>query len=128
MLQANDPTLSELLEDDHTCPEMTERALSAEQIGELLFRAARVRSVGPAYLPGGPAHEASQRPYFSVACLYELEIYVAINRCVGLARGIYHYDPLWHTLTLTNDDAGGLDGLLDLAMVGACATAGCRCC
>ncbi|WP_410623553.1 SagB/ThcOx family dehydrogenase [Amycolatopsis sp. cmx-8-4] len=119
MLQANDPTLSALLEDDHTCPEMTERSLSAEQIGELLFRAARVRSVGPAYLPGGPAHEASQRPYFSVACLYELEIYVAVNRCVGLARGIYHYDPLWHTLTLTNDDAGGLDGLLDLAMVGA---------
>jgi SagB-type dehydrogenase family enzyme len=118
-LQAADPTLSALLESDHVCPEMTERALSAEQIGELLFRAARVRSVGPAYLPGGPAHEASQRPYFSVACLYELEIYVGINRCAGLPRGIYHYDPLWHTLTLINDDAGGLDGMLDLAMVGA---------
>ncbi len=118
-VRATDPTLGTLLESDHTCPEMNERALSAEQIGELLYRAARVRSVGPAYLPGGPAHEASQRPYFSVACLYELEIYVGINRCAGLARGIYHYDPLWHTLTLINDDAGGLDGMLDLAMVGA---------
>jgi SagB-type dehydrogenase family enzyme len=119
VLRATDPTLGTLLESDHSCPEMNERALSAEQIGELLYRAARVRSVGPAYLPGGPAHQASQRPYFSVACLYELEIYVGINRCAGLARGIYHYDPLWHSLTLINDDAGGLDGMLDLAMVGA---------
>ncbi|WIY02288.1 SagB/ThcOx family dehydrogenase [Amycolatopsis mongoliensis] len=119
VLKATDPTLATLLEHDHTCPEVTERALSADQVGEFLFRAARVRSIGPAYLPGGPGHEASQRPYFSVACLYELEIYVGINRCADLARGIYHYDPLWHTLTLINDDLGVLDGMLDLAMVGA---------
>ena len=119
VLKATDPTLATLLELDHTCPEVTEHALSAEQIGEFLFRAARARSIGPAHLPGGPGHEASQRPYFSVACLYELEIYVGINRCAGLARGIYHYDPRWHTLTLINDDLGMLDGMLDLAMVGA---------
>jgi SagB-type dehydrogenase family enzyme len=119
VLKATDPTLATLLEHDHTCPDVTERALSAEQVGEFLYRAARVRSIGPAYLPGGPGHEASQRPYFSVACLYELEIYVGINRCADLARGIYHYDPLWHTLTLINDDLGVLDGMLDLAMVGA---------
>ncbi|MEU0793615.1 SagB/ThcOx family dehydrogenase [Amycolatopsis sp. NPDC005961] len=118
-IEATDPPLSTLLEHDHTCPDVTERALSVEQVGELLYRAARVKSVGPAYLPGGPGHEASQRPYFSVACLYELEIYVGINRCAGLARGIYHYDPLWHALTLINDDMGVLDGMLDLAMVGA---------
>ncbi|MEV4058297.1 SagB/ThcOx family dehydrogenase [Amycolatopsis sp. NPDC049688] len=118
-IEASDPTLTALLEHDHTCPEVTERALSAEQVGELLYRAARVRSIGPAHLPGGPGHEASQRPYFSIACLYELEIYVGINRCAGLARGIYHYDPLWHTLTLINDDMGVLDGMLDVAMIGA---------
>jgi SagB-type dehydrogenase family enzyme len=118
-LAATDPTLTTLLEHDHVCPTVTERALTAEQIGEILYRAARVRSVGPAYLPNGPGHEASQRPYFSVACLYELEIYVGINRCEGLGRGIYHYDPLWHTLTLVNDDASVLDGMLDLAMIGA---------
>ena len=119
VLAGADPTLTGLLELDLTCPEVTDRAMSAEQIGELLFRAARVRSTGPAHLPAGPSHEASQRPYFSIACLYELEIYVGINRCVGLARGVYHYDPLWHTLTLINDDTGVLDGMLDLAMVGA---------
>lgn len=119
VLEARDPSLTTLLESDHTCPEFSERALSARQIGEFLFRAARVRSVGPAHLPGGPSHEASQRPYFSVACLYELEIYVGINRSTDLAPGIYHYDPLWHTLTLINDDAAVLDNLLDMAMIAA---------
>jgi SagB-type dehydrogenase family enzyme len=119
VLAARDPSLTSLLERDHTCPEFSERVLPARQIGEFLFRAARVRSVGPAHLPGGPAHEASQRPYFSVACLYELEIYVGINRCDNLSRGIYHYDPLWHTLTLISDDLPVLDGLLDMAMVAA---------
>jgi SagB-type dehydrogenase family enzyme len=112
-------TLTSLLESDHYCPDFSERPLSAAQIGEFLYRAARVRSVGPAHLPGGPSREVSQRPYFSVACLYELEIYVGLNRCGDLARGIYHYDPLWHTLTLINDEAVILDGLLDMAMIAA---------
>jgi SagB-type dehydrogenase family enzyme len=116
-LAATDPTLGALLETDHECPAFTERELTAEQVGEFLFRTARVRSVGPAYLPNGPSHEASQRPYFSVACLYELELYVTVNRCSGLGRGIYHYDPLWHTLTLINDDAGDLAAMLDMAMI-----------
>lgn len=118
-LAAADPTLTSLLESDHSCPEFSERTLSARQIGEFLFRSARVQSTGPAHLPGGPSHEASQRPYFSVACLYELEVYVGVNRCADLARGVYHYDPQWHTLTLINDDAAVLDNLLDMAMIAA---------
>ncbi|HKN52853.1 MAG TPA: SagB/ThcOx family dehydrogenase [Amycolatopsis sp.] len=113
------PTLTSLLETDHHCPDFSERAMSAEQLGEFLFRTARIRSVGPAHLPGGPAHEASQRPYFSIACLYELEIYLSVNRCSGIQQGIYHYDPLWHTLTLINDDVADLGAMLDLAMVAA---------
>lgn len=118
-LSRSDPPLAALLESDHLCPSFTEHVLTAEQVGEFLFRSARVRSVGPAHLPGGPSHEASQRPYFSVACLYELEIYIGLNRCSGLNRGIYHYDPLWHTLTLINDDVAVLDGMLDMAMIAA---------
>ncbi|MFK0246529.1 SagB family peptide dehydrogenase [Amycolatopsis azurea] len=116
--EATDPTLTALLESDHTCPEFTEGVLSAEQIGEFLFRGARIRSIGPAHLPNGPAHSASQRPYFSVACLYELELYISVNRCSGLERGIYHYDPLEHRLSLVNDDESDLDAMLDMAMIG----------
>ncbi|WP_410665901.1 SagB family peptide dehydrogenase [Amycolatopsis sp. lyj-84] len=113
-----DPTLTALLENDHTCPEFTESVVSAEQLGEFLFRGARIRSIGPAHMPNGPSHSASQRPYFSVACLYELELYVSVNRCSGLDRGIYHYDPLDHRLSLVNDDEADLDAMLDMAMIG----------
>ncbi|MEV6905525.1 SagB/ThcOx family dehydrogenase [Amycolatopsis sp. NPDC051071] len=118
-----DPTLTALLENDHTCPEFSEGVLSAEQIGEFLFRGARIRSIGPAHFPSGqgpngPSHNASQRPYFSVACLYELELYVSVNRCSGLDRGIYHYDPLGHRLSLVNDDEADLAAMLDMAMIG----------
>lgn len=113
-----DPTLTALLENDHTCPEFNDSVLSAEQIGEFLFRGARIRSIGPAHVPNGPSHNASQRPYFSVACLYELELYVSVNRCSGLDRGIYHYDPLEHRLSLVNDDEADLAAMLDMAMIG----------
>ncbi|MEJ3748486.1 SagB family peptide dehydrogenase [Actinomycetes bacterium KLBMP 9797] len=117
-LTVRDDRLGDLLESDHHCPEFTSADLTAEMIGELLFRSARIRSIGTAHVPIG-AGEASQRPYFNIACLYELELYLTVNRCLGLPRGIYHYDPLAHALTLVEDDAGVVATLLDLAMAAA---------
>ncbi|HEY2063542.1 MAG TPA: SagB family peptide dehydrogenase [Amycolatopsis sp.] len=116
-LTAGGPALAALQEVDHHCPAFSGRTLTGEQIGEFLFRSARVRSVGPGHLPGGLSHEASQRPYFSVAGLYELEIYLTVNRCSGLVRGIHHYDPLDHALTLVNDDEEDVAQMLDMAMI-----------
>lgn len=112
-----DPTLTELLESDHRCPEFTEEPITLERLGEFLYRAARVRSVGQAHLQTVRGQDATQRPYYSVGLVYELEIYLSINRCAGLGRGIYHYDPLWHTVTLINDDPADLDAMLDMARV-----------
>ncbi|SDX62140.1 SagB-type dehydrogenase domain-containing protein [Amycolatopsis xylanica] len=112
-----DAPLTELLETDHVCPRFPDRPITVAQLGELLFRAARVRSVGPAHLPAQESHEASQRPYFSVACLYELELYLTIDRCQGLPQGIFHYDPLGHSVTLINDAPADLAAVLDMAMV-----------
>jgi SagB-type dehydrogenase family enzyme len=110
-------TLTSLLEMDHDCPAFSDRALRAAQIGELLYRGARIRSVGTTGLPGGVTHLASQRPYFNIACLYELELYLSVHRCTGLARGIYHYEPGEHVLTHVNDNADDLAAILDMAMV-----------
>lgn len=124
-LAVADPTLTALLETDHACPQISEDALGAEQLGELLFRCARIRSTGPAHVPAvgaGTGYDASQRPYFNVACLYELELYLTLNRCAGLPRGIYHYDPLGHALTLIDTEEGHLDVLLDIGKVGAGST------
>lgn len=117
LTEVADAPLTSLLETDHECPRFPDRPITLSQLGELLFRGARVRSVGPARLPMQERHEASQRPYFSVACLYELELYLTIDRCEGLERGIYHYDPLGHALTLINNAPADLTAVLDLAMV-----------
>ncbi|AXB47370.1 SagB-type dehydrogenase domain-containing protein [Amycolatopsis albispora] len=118
-LDGSSPSLTELLETDHVCPKFSPAELTREQLGELLFRSARVRSTGPAHPPIPPGHDATQRPYFAIACLYELELYLSIDRCAGLPRAIYHYDPAGHALTLIDDDPGHLAAMLDLAKVAA---------
>lgn len=113
----DDSALTGMLETDHHCPVFDGRELSARQLGELLYRGARIRSFSELALSPGYRYEATQRPYFSIARLYELELYLGLDRCEGLAKGIYHYDPQGHVLTLVNDDAGELDAMLDTAMV-----------
>jgi SagB-type dehydrogenase family enzyme len=40
-----------------------------------------------------------------------------VDRAEGLPRGIYHYDPEGHALTLVNESTADIDELLDSAMV-----------
>src|SRR5690606_25473746 len=40
--------------------------------------------------------------------IHELEIYVAVNRCQGLAPGLYHYDPVHHRLRPAGRDEGAV--------------------
>jgi SagB-type dehydrogenase family enzyme len=46
----------------------------------------------------GPVIEIASRPYPSGGASYELELYLAVNNCVGLPRGFYHYDAARHAL------------------------------
>jgi SagB-type dehydrogenase family enzyme len=52
------------------------------------------------------------RPYPSAGASYELELYLAIGRCEGLARGFYHYDAAAHALVPIPGSALALDALL----------------
>ncbi|MCT2581986.1 SagB family peptide dehydrogenase [Actinophytocola gossypii] len=115
------PSLTRVIETDRLRRIVSDRPLDAKQLGELLYRAARVRSVS-AVSPAdhsGVSYETSDRPYLSIAGLYELELYVTINRCAELPRGIYHYDPAGHALTLVNDSPADLSALLDNARIAA---------
>ena len=40
----------------------------------------------------------TSRPYPSAGSAYELELYLTVNNCEGLARGFYHYDADRHAL------------------------------
>ncbi len=117
-LIATDPTLTEVLENARRYSELTDRPLTAEQVGELLFRAARIRSVA-SESTAQVSYAVSDRPYLSVFGLYELELYVTVHNCLGLPKGIYHYNPRAHALALVNDSSSERGELLDGARVAA---------
>jgi SagB-type dehydrogenase family enzyme len=76
---------------------MSEQPVSLETVGELLHRVARVKAVLPATPP--VEQEALLRPYPSGGAIHELEFYLAIRNCTGLAPGFYHYRGQEHALT-----------------------------
>ncbi len=52
------------------------------------------------------------RPYPSGGSSYELELYLAVDKCEGLPRGFYHYDAGEHALVAIGARAQDLDALL----------------
>ena len=52
------------------------------------------------------------RPYPSAGASYELELYLAVNLCEGLARGFYHYDADTHVLAPISVPPNELEALL----------------
>ena len=69
----------------------------------------------PACDTGGGDPRLSDRPYPGGGACYELELYVTVGRCEGIAPAVYHYDPLGHRLELVNSDRAVVDELLDSA-------------
>ena len=61
---------------------------------------------------GGPVVAYATRPYPSGGSAYELELYLAVANCAGLARGFYHYDAGGHALTPIEVRAHELEALL----------------
>jgi SagB-type dehydrogenase family enzyme len=76
--------------------------ITLSELATLLQTTARVRAKWSA--PSdmgeeGPEVSYASRPYPSGGAAYELELYLAVNQCEGLARGFYHYDAERHALT-----------------------------
>jgi SagB-type dehydrogenase family enzyme len=63
--------------------------------------------------------EYAAKPYPSGGGSYELELYLAVDKCEGLARGFYHYDAGGHALVPIDVRAEELEAMLtgaELAM------------
>lgn len=106
-----DPPLTVALEARRSVRDHGGRPLDLAQLGELLYRCARVRSMGG--LGGGEgAPVPTSRPYPSTGGTYALELYVTVTHCADLARGTYHYDPVAHALVPVDVAAESLDELL----------------
>jgi SagB-type dehydrogenase family enzyme len=91
------------------------RPITLAELARFLDGAARVQSTWESPLDlgdGGPVVEYAVRPYPSGGGSYGLELYLAVNRCEGLARGFYHYDAGGHALVPIGARAQELDALL----------------
>jgi SagB-type dehydrogenase family enzyme len=67
---------------------------------------------------GGPPMTYARRPYPSGGASYELELYLAVNTCEGLAKGFYHYDAGAHVLVPIDARPPDVDTLLTGAAFG----------
>jgi SagB-type dehydrogenase family enzyme len=113
-----DPKLSEVIENRRSFHRFADEPPTVDQLGELLYRTARIRS-SKRLVAGDDEYVVSDRPYPSVGGLHELELYLTIDRCAGLPHGIYHYDPVGHALTLINTAEAECDEMLDAARIAA---------
>ncbi|KQX47569.1 dehydrogenase [Streptomyces sp. Root66D1] len=109
-----DPSLTTAIETRRSIRGYGDREMTARQLGEFLYRVARVRAHYTPE-PGGERDEVVSRPYPSGGQGYELELYVTVRRCEGLAPGVYYYDPVGHRLVLRNVDEAARESLLHVA-------------
>ena len=95
--EIQDLPLSEALERRRSTREHDDSApLTADQLGELLYRTTRLRST---FVTSG-GQEAADRPYPSGGAAHELEIYPLVTHCDGLEPGLWHYRADEHRLRL----------------------------
>jgi SagB-type dehydrogenase family enzyme len=90
------------------------RPITLAELARFLDGIARVQSTFDSKADGGDGHvvEYAVRPYPSGGGSYELELYLAVDKCEGLARGFYHYDAGAHALVPIEVRAHELDSLL----------------
>jgi SagB-type dehydrogenase family enzyme len=94
--------LAKLMRERHSTRDFDDRQpITLAELARFLDHTARVRSKWKSRLGLGddsPVVAYTARPYPSGGSAYELELYLAVANCQGLARGFYHYDADRHAL------------------------------
>jgi SagB-type dehydrogenase family enzyme len=88
--------------------------ITIAELSQFLDATARVLSVWKPDGDHGDGEEVevAARPYPSAGASYELELYLAVDRCEGLGRGFYHYDAGGHVLVPIHARPQELEALL----------------
>ncbi len=103
--------VAKLLRERHSTRSFDDqRPITLAELAQFLDWTARVLSRSNTKLD--PDGDHTIRPYPSAGAAYELELYLAVNLCEGLARGFYHYDAGAHVLAPIGVPANELDALL----------------
>jgi len=90
-----DPPFQAVAEHRHSVRAYGPRPPDAVLVGQFLDRAARTRAELP-----GPYGGMGRYTYANGGASYELELYLNVDQCAGLAPGFYHYDPDDHALVM----------------------------
>lgn len=107
-----DPPLTEVIERRRSIREHDDGApITASQLGELLYRTARIRRA----FPGGDGQDLTDHPYPAGGSVGELEIYPLITKCAGLEPGLWHYAADRHGLELVAEPGPPVRALIDAA-------------
>jgi oxazoline/thiazoline dehydrogenase len=121
-LQREDPPFARIQEMRCSLREYGEMPITSRQLGEFLYRVARVRecrnvTVDTPY--GSVPLSIASRPYPSGGALYELELYAVINHCGDFAPGLYYYDPRRHRLCKLSGRKAEVEKLVSEAAMSA---------
>jgi len=118
---ANSPAVK-LLRERHSVRTFDDQQpITLAELSQFLDRTARVQSEWSSKLDlgtgddDGPMIAYTARPYPSGGSSCELELYLAVDKCEGLARGFYHYDASAHALAPIGVHANELDAQLKAA-------------
>jgi SagB-type dehydrogenase family enzyme len=116
--QINSPVATLLGERHSTRDFDDQQPITLAELSRFLDSTAHVQSKWKSGLDfggGGPDIEYAARPYPSGGSAYELEFYLAVANCEGLARGFYHYDADRHALVPIKVHTHEIDALLAAA-------------
>ncbi|MGV7219662.1 SagB/ThcOx family dehydrogenase [Bradyrhizobium sp. UFLA05-112] len=105
---------AKLLRERHSIRDFDDQhPITLAELAQFIDTTARVLSEwkSGANLDGSPEVTYSTRPYPSAGSAYELELYLAVSNCEGLARGFYHYDAGAHALIAIGASAQQLQAL-----------------
>jgi SagB-type dehydrogenase family enzyme len=120
---SSEPTspFAALLRARHSAREFDDvKPITLAELARFLDNAARVQSKWTTAFDFGdgtvgPNLDYTSRPYPSAGSAYELEIYLTVNACEGLARGLYHYDADRHALVPIETRTDALEAQLAAA-------------
>lgn len=116
-IERDDPSLARVQSERRSIREPGPQPLALGQLSEFLYRVGRVEDLWQL----DSALTVAARPYPAAGALYELELYVAVDSCQGVERGLYHYRSDHHQLARVSRVTGDMEELLATAAAGMAA-------
>lgn len=114
-LRRADPPLADVMETRRSVRRFGRAPLTLPQLGELLYRVARIQRRSPADPADGRSYSYTLRPAPSAGAMHELDYYLMVRACRDLSPGIYRYLPDRHALAVVNRDTAPLVRMINAA-------------